>query len=180
MGITSDITEFTCRAGKLYLCIHKDVAGQMVYGFDVSLNATAEMTVKSFKKAIKTISRILLKNKINNQNRTKNKMKIIYHQDRGSQYTSYMYINTVLKNQGILSYSDPGNPTQNAGQESFFGRFKDEYKDEIAELETFEEVIKFIKQKIYYFNYERRHTSIGLISPYQYIKQFLQNQVLLV
>jgi len=28
MGVTSDMTELTCRAGKFYLCIHKDIVGQ--------------------------------------------------------------------------------------------------------------------------------------------------------
>jgi putative transposase len=77
---------------------------------------------------------------------------------------------------GKLSYSSPGTPTHNPGQESFFGRFKDDWKDEIAEMETFEEVKKFVKEKINYYNNQRRHTSIGLISPSKFTKMFLKKQ----
>ncbi len=100
--------------------------------------------------------------------------KILYHQDRGSQYTSYQYVQAVL-DQGSLSYSDPGTPTHNPGQESFFGRFKHEYRDEIAEIKTFKELERFVKAKIKYYNYTRRHTSIGLISPYKFTKLFVKN-----
>lgn len=67
--------------------------------------------------------------------------KPLFHQDQGSQYTSYPYVEEALKH-GTLSYSTPGTPTENPGQESFFGRFKDEWADEIRELETFEQIKK--------------------------------------
>jgi transposase InsO family protein len=53
-------------------------------------------------------------------------LETIFHQDQGSQYTSYEYVDAVLKNRHILSYSTPGTLTENPRQESFFGRFKDE------------------------------------------------------
>jgi glycine dehydrogenase len=62
-------------------------------------------------------------------------IKPIQHQDRGSQYTSHAYVQAALE-WTTLSYSNPGTPTHNPGQESFFGRFKDEWKTEIAEIET--------------------------------------------
>ena len=100
--------------------------------------------------------------------------KPLLHQDRGSQYTSHPYVKAGLEF-GRLSYSDPGTPTHNPGQESFFGRFKDELREEIAELETFEELQKFVKAKINYYNYERRHTSIGLVTPWEHTNLFLKN-----
>ena len=105
---------------------------------------------------------------------TKLEKKPILHQDRGSQYTSHEYVKKAL---GFfsLSYSNPGTPTDNPGQESFFGRFKDDWKDEIAEIKTFENLEKFVEEKIKYYNYERRHTSIGLVSPWNYSKPFLKN-----
>ncbi|MEA2056696.1 MAG: integrase core domain-containing protein, partial [Patescibacteria group bacterium] len=50
-----------------------------------------------------------------------------------------------------LSYSNPGTPTHNPGQESFFGRFKDDWKDEIAQIETFDKLEKFVRNKIKYY-----------------------------
>jgi putative transposase len=162
-AVTSDITELHFRGGKAYLCVHKDVFGQMVYGWSLGLTMETSLVMESFKMATKNINKL-----------TKNlAVKLLFHQDRGSQYTSYQYVQAVLAI-GIISYSNPGTPTHNPGQESFFGRFKDDWKDEIAEIETFEELEKFVKQKIKYYNCERRHTSIGLVSPWNFTKSFLK------
>lgn len=163
-ALSSDITEIRFKGGKAYLCVHKDTFGQMVYGFCLGLTQETKLTLESLNMAQRTIRQL-----------TKGiGFKPIQHQDRGSQYTSHRYVQAALE-WTTLSYSNPGTPTHNPGQESFFGRFKDQWKDEIAEIETFEELERFIKQKIKYYNYERRHTSIGNISPYKFTKSFLEN-----
>jgi hypothetical protein len=53
----------------------------------------------------------------------------------------------VLKCNITLAYSAPGTPTENPGQESFFGRLKDENRDGFKEMETFEELKKTDRQK---------------------------------
>lgn len=164
-AITSDITELVYRGGKAYLCVHKDALGQMVYGWSLGLTMETNLVLQSLTMARKTLKALV----------GRLTTKLLYHQDRGSQYTSHIYVQTVLS-QGIISYSDPGTPTHNPGQESFFGRFKDEWKMEIAETETFEDLEKFVKAKINYYNYERRHTSIGLVTPWIFTKSFLQNR----
>lgn len=168
-ALSSDITELKFKEGKAYLCVHKDVFGQMVYGFSLGLSMETKLVLASLAMARKTISRLI----------GRAKTKPICHQDRGSQYTSHDYVQKALT-WATLSYSDPGTPTHNPGQESFFGRFKDQWKDEIAETETFEQLEKFVKQKINYYNYERRHTSIGNISPYIFTKSFLKKSPLMV
>ena len=164
-AITSDITELKFRGGKTYLCVHKDAFGQIVYGWRLGLTMEAQLVMDSLKMTIariKKLTEILSK-------------KPILHQDRGSQYTSHRYVQSGLEF-ARMSYSNPGTPTHNPGQESFFGRFKDEWEDEIVEIETFEKLEKFVLEKIKYYNYERRHTSIGLISPYKFTKSFLKNR----
>ena len=161
-AITSDITELKYGGGKAYLCVHKDVFGQMVYGWSLGLTMEARLVMASFEAAKKAIKPF-----------RQNMEKIVFHQDRGSQYTGYAYVAEVLKDD-VLSYSDPGTPTHNPGQESFFGRFKDEWKEEIAEIQTFEKLEMFVAEKIHYYNYERRHTSIDYISPWDYTQTFLK------
>lgn len=163
-ALSSDITELNYKGGKAYLCVHKDVFGQMIYGYALGLNMKTNLVMGSLKMAIVVIKKLI----------GKQKEKPIMHQDRGSQYTSHRYVQVVLKFAKI-SYSDPGTPTHNPGQESFFGRFKDDWRDEIFEIETFEELQKFVDQKIKRYNYERRHTSIGLVSPWKFTKSFLEN-----
>ena len=165
-AISSDFTELTFKGGGAYFCVHKDVFGQLVYGWSLGLTMEVGLTLTSLKMAADRLKRLLRGEKIN--------PKPLLHQDRGSQYTSHQYVKAGLEF-GRLSYSDPGTPTHNPGQESFFGRFKDDWKEEIAEIETFEELNKFVKAKVNYYNYERRHTSIGLVSPWNYTESFLKN-----
>lgn len=166
-AITADITEIIYNHGqnKAYLSIHKDCFGQMVYGYEVGENMEAKLTISSFKKAMATIKRLI----------KKLPKDLLSHSDQGSQYTSYEYVKEVLKNKITLSYSTPGTPTENPGQESFFGRLKDENKDEFYEMKNFLELKKLISKKISYYNNERLHTSIQLKSPRKFTLNFIKN-----
>ena len=136
-ALSSDITELKFKGGKAYLCVHKDVFGQMVYGWDLGLTMETKLVLTSLKMARNKLKKLI----------GKLKNKPLQHQDRGSQYTSHAYVQKALEFT-TLSYSDPGTPTHNPGQESFFGRFKGEWQDKMAEIETFENLEKFVKQKI--------------------------------
>lgn len=115
--MSSDITEIWYNGGqcKAYLVVYKDVFGQMVYGWNLAKNMKTEFVLDSFDKAKKRIKKLIKKLPDN----------MICHQDQGSQYTSHEYADTILKSKMRLSYSSTGTPTENPGQESFFGRFKD-------------------------------------------------------
>jgi len=173
-ALTSDITEIYFNNGKskCYLCVHKDVFGQMVYGSAVGLTANKVLVIASFKQAMKTIKKLQRKY----GGIPKLKHKLLMHQDRGSQYTSYAYVETVLNNNCKLSYSTPRTPTENPGQESFFGRFKEECADELADCQTFEQAQKLIKRKLRYYNRSRIHTSTGYTKPFEYTKRFLKTR----
>lgn len=166
-AITSDITEIIYNQGKnkAYLAVHKDVLGQMVYGYEVGETMEAKLVVSSFQQAMTTIKRLI----------KKLPAELLCHQDQGSQFTSYEYVEEALKNDITLSYSTPGTPTENPGQESFFGRLKDECKDEFKEMKTFEELKKLISKKISYYNNERLHTGVKLQSPRKYTLNFIKN-----
>jgi len=162
--ITSDITELWYAEGtqKCYLCVHKDVFGQAVYGWSVDKRMETTLVLGSFKQAITHLTR-----KVQHLPKA-----LVFHQDRGSQYTSCAHVDAVLS-VGTLSYSSPGTPTDNPGQESFFGRFKDEWRDEIAELRDVKEVEWYVRRKIAYYNNKRLHTSIGYRTPLAFTKTFL-------
>ncbi|MCX6800160.1 MAG: IS3 family transposase, partial [Candidatus Falkowbacteria bacterium] len=57
----------------------------------------------------------------------------------------------------------------------FFGRLKDECKDEFKEMRTFEELKKLIDSKIDYYNNRRLHTSLKLQSPKKFTLNFIKN-----
>lgn len=166
-AITADITEIIYNQGKnkAYLSVHKDVLGQMVYGYAVGKTMEAKLAVGSFRQAMVTIKKLI----------KKLPAELLCHQDQGSQFTSYEYVEEALKNNVTLSYSTPGTPTENPGQESFFGRLKDEGRDEFKEMKTFEELKKLISKKISYYNNERLHTGVKLQSPRKYTLNFIKN-----
>jgi len=166
-AITSDITKIIYNNGKskAYLSVHKDCFGQMVYGYELGETMEAKLVIDSFQKAVKKIKKLI--NKIPEG--------LLCHQDQGSQYTSYEYVEKVLKTKIILSYSTPGTPTDNPGQESFFGRLKEECRDEFSEAKTFVELKKMISKKINYYNNERLHTSLCLVSPKKYTLNFIKS-----
>lgn len=167
-ALTTDITEIIYNHGKskAYLAVHKDVFGQMVYGYDVGETMEAKLVINSFRQAIKAIKKLIKKLPAD----------MLCHQDQGSQYTSYEYVEEVLKNNITLSYSTPGTPTENPGQESFFGRLKDEGKDEFREMETLVELKKLISRKTSYYNNKRLHTSLKLKSPKKYMQNWLNEK----
>ncbi len=166
-AITSDITEIIYNHGKskAYLAVHKDVYGQMVYGYEIGETMETKLVINSFRKATLKIKKLI----------KKIPTELLCHQDQGSQYTGYKYVEEILKNKITLSYSTPGTPTENPGQESFFGRLKDECKDEFKEMETYAKLKKLISKKINYYNNRRIHTSINLQSPKKFTLNFIKN-----
>lgn len=168
--MTSDITEIWYNGGKskAYLAVHKDVFGQMVYGYSLGMSMETKLVISSLERAVKTIRKLC--------GRLPEKM--LEHQDQGSQYTSYEYVDRVLKYGWQLSYSTPGTPTENPGQESFFGRFKEECQAEINELKSFKELECYIKKRMSNYNNKRIHTSIGMMSPVKFTKNFINKKFL--
>lgn len=122
-AITSDMTTLLYRGGKAHLCVHKDAYGQMVHGWSLDLSMETNLVIKSLTMATQRI--YSMAGRLNH--------KLIYHQDRGRKYTSHQYVEVILK-VGIISYSDPGTPTHNPGQESFYGRLKMSGKVKLLKL----------------------------------------------
>ena len=165
-AMTSDITEIYYNQGKskAYLAVHKDVFGQLVYGWNLQEKMDAKIVIISFERAMKKIKELI----------KKIPKDLLCHQDQGSQFTSYEYTDTVIKNKVVLSYSAPGTPTENPGQESFFGRFKEEWQDEYNEIDNFKDLEKFIIKKLKYYNEKRIHTSIGYQAPKKFTAKFIK------
>ncbi len=156
--IVSDVTELFYQGRKAYLSVHLDVLGKMIYGWHLSASPDCMIVVQSLKKAVKTIKRLL----------DSSMSGIIIHQDRGSIYTGSEYIAAVLKEKCRLSYSRRGEPGDNAVNESFFSRLKEEWRDVFFEARSFEELENMVRKAIDYYNNERYHSTIGLIAPVKF------------
>jgi len=165
-AISSDITEVIYNHGKdkAYLAVHKDVFGQVVYGYALGKTMEAKLVIASFKQAVTNIKKLL----------GRLPKELLSHSDQGTQYTSYDYVNLVLARGLTLSYSTPGTPTENPGQESFFGRLKDESRDEFLEMETYEELEKLIDRKLGYYNNKRLHRSLKCQTLKKFTNDFIK------
>ena len=78
---------------------------------------------------------------------------------------------SVLKEKCRLSYSRRGEPGDNAVNESFFSRLKEEWRDVFMEAQSFDELQKMVKKAIDYYNNERYHSTIGLKAPLIFTKE---------
>ncbi len=96
---------------------------------------------------------------------------MIMHHDRDSVYTGYEWTSQLLqKDKARLSYALRG-AKDNPEMESFNGRFKGEGHSLFLEAQRLDELIEVVDERMWYYNTERRHSSIGYVPPLMYIKR---------
>ena len=98
------------------------------------------------------------------------------HSDQGSEYDSQNYQALVKKLTITLSMSDKGSPWQNGFQESFYSQFKVDL-GRTDQFEVLGELIEAIHKTIMYYNEERRHSSLGNISPVAFHEAYTRNRL---
>ncbi len=85
----------------------------------------------------------------------------VFHTDQGTEFMARTCTD-YLESLGVqVSASDKGSPWQNGFQESFFGRFKDEFGD-FGRFNTVSELIEEIYGQIRYYNEDRIHTALRM------------------
>lgn len=147
---SSDITYIRTNEGWMYLAVVLDVYNREIIGWSLSQRAALDLVVKALTMAV---------------SKRKPEAGVIFHSDRGSQYTSSS-VRYLLSKYGFRqSMSGKGNCYDNAITETFFSTLKKElvYLTEFetrqqAELEIFE----FIE---IFYNRKRLHSSLGYLSP---------------
>jgi transposase InsO family protein len=96
---------------------------------------------------------------------------LVHHSDRGSQYAANDY-RKKLKARGItVSMSRKGDCWDNAPMESANGTFKVECIQDMH-FETREQARQAILEYIGYYNTERRHSSLGYITPAEFERRW--------
>ena len=94
---------------------------------------------------------------------------LIHHTDRGGQYAGKRY-RPVLRRSGMRqSMTAAESCYDNAFMESCFGTVKTEL--EMVEYAGGPEAVREISEYIRYYNEERRHSSLGYVSPAEYESQ---------
>ena len=145
--VVSDITEIQCRDGKLYVSAVLDCFNGEIIALAMDDNMKKELCIKTIEQLTQQYG-----NKLQN---------MIFHSDRGSQYTSEAFRAT-LKSYGITqSLSGAGHCFDNARMESFWATLKKEkiYRISAYKL-TRDEVKRIVFRYIFvYYNRIRIYTS---------------------
>lgn len=150
---TTDITYIRTKEGWLYLSVMLDMWSRTVISWNADRSMDENLVINTLDKALKS---------------RKPKGELILHSDRGSQYASQRLRNMLKENNITQSMSSKGNCYDNAPTESFFSTLKRElvYRER---FKTREEA----KQKLFeyievFYNRQRRHSTLGYLSPMQF------------
>lgn len=151
--IATDITEISMFGIKIYVSPIKDLHTNMIESVEISRHATLVTVIKMFKK---------IKDKSIAEG-------TIFHSDQGSVYNSLKFQKELAKNNFIQSMSRKGTPIDNSPMESFFSTLKSEViYNPLVKIESYEDLIKEIKEYIKYYNNERIQKGLGYLTPKQF------------
>jgi putative transposase len=150
----TDITYLPTASGWVYLAVVMDLFSRKVVGWSLSTSLATELVCEALRQAIEA--------------RRPNGQQLLHHSDRGCQYTSDAYQQT-LRLLGIeCSMSRTGCCYDNAAMERFFWSLKHEWTNHhsYADLEAARlSVFKYIET---FYNTVRIHQTLGYLSPNQY------------
>jgi putative transposase len=154
----TDITYLPIAQGWVYLAVVLDLFGRKVVGWSIGNSLATELVSDALRQAI--------------ENRRPKGEKLLHHSDRGCQYTSDAYQQT-LRTLGIeCSMSRTGNCYDNAVMERFFWSLKHEWTrhesfDNLEEARL--SVFKYIET---FYNRVRIHQTLGYKTPEQFEAEY--------
>ena len=151
---TTDITYLWTAAGWVYLAVVMDLFSRKIVGWSLGASLATELVADALRQAI--------------ESRRPDGKQLLHHSDRGCQYTSDAYQQT-LRTLGIAcSMSRTGNCYDNAAMERFFWSLKYEWTnhESYANMEDARlSVFRYIET---FYNTERIHQALGYQSPNQF------------
>lgn len=148
----ADITYLRTAQGWAYLSIVMDLYSRRIIGWEVERRMNTELIEKSFMQAYHL------------RGRPKG---VIFHSDRGAQYTSERFQKRLKKLKLKASMGDVGACWDNAVVERFFGSLKHEWT--LSQSYPDQEALrKDVAAYVRYYNLTRPHTANGEMSPVAY------------
>lgn len=156
----SDITEFKTDIGTCYLCAILDLFARRVIGARLSLHKDTSLVLSTFRDAFEVRG---------------HPASLLFHSDRGSQYTAHEFKN-LLRDCGVKqSFSAPGVPYDNAPMESFFASLKVEETHRYR-YANISDLTASLRDYITFYNEKRPHSSIGNLTPVQAEDNYYKEQ----
>jgi|TARA_Y100000310_G_C20510740_1_gene728710 putative transposase len=158
----TDFTELRYADGakRAYLIPLIGHACKMAYGWSVGESRDTSLALGAWKQTKKTFQQYGIPYS-----------GMIVHQDRDPVFTGYGWTGQLLAADGVrLSYA-LGGAKDNPEMESFFSRFKAEGHSLFLDAQNIDELRTVVGSRMFYYNTERRHSSIGYMSPLEYIRR---------
>lgn len=157
----SDVTYFKVKDCPFYLCIILDLFSRRVVAYHISKTNSTHLVTTTFRKSFADRG---------------NPKGLVFHSDRGTQYTSRTF-ETLLRQSGVTqSFSRPGCPFDNAVSETFFATFKKEeaYRRHYISEQDFRQSVD---EYIYFYNEVRPHQTLAYKSPVRFEELYGSNTV---
>jgi putative transposase len=150
----ADLTYLRCWEGLVFFAFVVDVWSRKVVGWQLAQNMRTTLVLDALKMAL-------------GQRRPGADVALVHHSDRGSQYTSIDYSQTLADHQVLQSVGSVGDAYDNAMAESFVDSFKVELiKDRVWQTRSQLELA--IVEYLGWFNNARLHESLGDIPPAEF------------
>jgi putative transposase len=150
----TDITYLPTATGWVYLAVVIDLFGRKVVGWSLSASLATELVCEALRRAIEA--------------RRPHGGQLLHHSDRGCQYTSDAYQQT-LRALGIeCSMSRTGCCYDNAAMERFFWSLKHEWTNHCSYADLQDARLSVFKYIETFYNSVRIHQALGYRSPNQY------------
>ena len=154
-----DTTSVWVDGNRFYLCAIVDLFSRKIIAHRISYKCNARLAMNTFKDAFASRGE---------------PEGVIFHSDRGTEYTGYEYY-ALLKTLKVLqSFSKPGNPFDNAVIESFFSRLKNEELNRriFCDYKSLKETVR---EYIDFYNSYRPHDTLGGITPNKFEEIYAEN-----
>jgi transposase InsO family protein len=157
-----DITYIRTSAGWRYLAVWIDLFSRRVVGWTLDHRMDAALVIEALNRAL--------------GHRQVEPETLLIHSDQGSQYRATDYRDLLREQKVVCSMSAKGCCWDNAVVESFFSTLKleldlDDNREVLISPQQLQRDLAFWIEG--YYNRERRHSTIGYISPIDYEQRFI-------
>ena len=153
----TDITEYPTREGKLYCCVVLDTFSRRVVGSSIDHRQDTALVTNALGMAI--------------TNRNPDAAReVVIHSDHGTQFTSGAFTHRARQSGLVPSMGSIGDCYDNAVIGSFWGRMQTELlnrKRWNTRVELASAMFEYVEV---FHNRQRRHSSIGILTPIEYEK----------
>lgn len=147
--LVSDITYIHTLDGYCYLSLLMDLYSRKILGYHLSRSLSVEGSLQALRMAIRGL---------------KTPKGVIHHSDRGVQYCSKMYTETLKKHQMLISMTEKDHVYENANAERLNGILKSELMLG-GTLPSASIVKRLVSDAIDLYNNKRLHTALNYRTP---------------